>query len=74
MFTSIAAVTAWLRAVRQRFVNAASACWRRARPGVHDAWATFVERVFAAVRQAILDVFDAVAPPFNEASARTPQG
>jgi hypothetical protein len=74
MIISIAAVRAWLRAVWQRLVNAASTCWRRARPGVHDTWETFKERFFAAVRQAIVELIDAVATAIKEAIARTPQG
>ena len=74
MFTFIAAVKAWLRAVWRWLLNAASTCWRRARPEAHYAWETFKERFLAAVRQAIAGCIDDVATAAKKAIAPTPQG
>jgi hypothetical protein len=74
MFISIAAVRAWLRAVRQWLVNAASTCSRRAQPGAHYAWKTVKERFREAGRQAIVDSIRDLATAAIEAIAPTPQG
>jgi hypothetical protein len=74
MIISIAAVRAWLNALRQWLVDAAGTFCRRARPGVHDAWESFKERFFAAVWQAKDELIDVAATAAKESIARTPQG
>lgn len=74
MFISIAAVRAWLRAVWQWLVNAANRWCRTARPGAHDAWVSFKERLRAAAWQACSDLIDAAASATKEAFGPTPQG
>ena len=74
MSISIAAVRPWLRAARDWLVNAASACWRRARPAAYFAWETVKERFREAVRQALADSIGDVATAAQEAIAPTPQG
>jgi hypothetical protein len=69
MFSSIAAVRAWLSAVWQWLVNAASACWRKAQPGVRDAWENFKERL----RQAGDGLIDDLATVAKEVIVPTPQ-
>jgi hypothetical protein len=69
MFISITADRVVLDSVGQRMANAASTCCRRARPGVHEAWETYRERLLAAGRQAGEALIDEAETASKEAVA-----